>query len=291
MSAEPIQLAKSGILLENEKYYHIYNRANGNENLFRVKDDYLRFLKLYERHIPPVADTLAWVLMANHFHLVVRIKSERYYKYSRPKDGGKVILRGAPITPSPNDLPNDLPSADRSPFPGEAVSFEDVKWETEDDETYVAPNHLSSSDLSSPDLSASEGPESVRKKEREREKERNRKSANPTNHFSNLFNAYTKYVNLKHSRTGNLFQRSFKRKPIDSEDYLRQAIIYVHQNPVKHGFVPLLHDYHWTSYHDYINPNTYSNAIKSTLFELFDDIENFIAVHQSHTDFGDFEAF
>lgn len=32
------------------------------------------FLKLYEHHIVPVADTFAYCLMKNHFHLLVKIK-------------------------------------------------------------------------------------------------------------------------------------------------------------------------------------------------------------------------
>lgn len=40
-------------------YYHIYNRANGSENLFREEANYFRFLELYEKYINPVADTFA----------------------------------------------------------------------------------------------------------------------------------------------------------------------------------------------------------------------------------------
>ena len=35
------------------------------------------FLSLYDKYISPVADTYAWVLMGNHFHLLVRIKNPR----------------------------------------------------------------------------------------------------------------------------------------------------------------------------------------------------------------------
>jgi putative transposase len=62
--------------LENGKYYHIYNRGNNREDLFRSKENYEYFLRLYEKYIYPIADTYAWVLMKNHFHLLVRIKEE-----------------------------------------------------------------------------------------------------------------------------------------------------------------------------------------------------------------------
>src|SRR5690606_10519986 len=53
---------------------HIYNHGNGDDLLFREEENYRYFLQQYQRHIPPVADTLAWCLMPNHFHLLVKIK-------------------------------------------------------------------------------------------------------------------------------------------------------------------------------------------------------------------------
>ena len=54
--------------------YHIYNHGNGDDLLFRDEENYRYFLQQYQKHIPPVADTLAWCLMPNHFHLLVKIK-------------------------------------------------------------------------------------------------------------------------------------------------------------------------------------------------------------------------
>ena len=53
--------------LERGKYYHIYNRGNNRENIFLQERNYAYFLKLYARHIEPVADTFAYCLMRNHF--------------------------------------------------------------------------------------------------------------------------------------------------------------------------------------------------------------------------------
>ena len=55
-------------------YYHIYNRGNNREDLFREERNYRYFLQLYARHVHPIADTFAYCLMRNHFHLLVRIK-------------------------------------------------------------------------------------------------------------------------------------------------------------------------------------------------------------------------
>jgi len=37
--------------MEPEKFYHIYNHANGSENLFRSDENYSYFLKRYEHFI------------------------------------------------------------------------------------------------------------------------------------------------------------------------------------------------------------------------------------------------
>ncbi len=63
-------------MLLPDKYYHIYNHAIGDENLFREEENYYYFLQKYAQHITPIADTFAYCLMPNHFHLLVRIKRE-----------------------------------------------------------------------------------------------------------------------------------------------------------------------------------------------------------------------
>ena len=61
--------------LENGKYYHIYNRGINSATLFKEKTNFEHFLKLYDYHINPIAETYAWCLMKNHFHFLVRIKN------------------------------------------------------------------------------------------------------------------------------------------------------------------------------------------------------------------------
>lgn len=58
------------------KYYHIYNHANGEENLYSNEENYCFFLRKFAEYINPVADTFAYCLMPNHFHLLIQIKSE-----------------------------------------------------------------------------------------------------------------------------------------------------------------------------------------------------------------------
>jgi REP element-mobilizing transposase RayT len=60
--------------LRRGAYYHIYNRGNNRENVFREPRNYAYFLKLYAHYVEPVAETYAYCLLVNHFHFLVRIK-------------------------------------------------------------------------------------------------------------------------------------------------------------------------------------------------------------------------
>ena len=54
--------------------YHIVSRAMGNEKLFLHDENYRFFLARYQKYISPVADTLAFSILPNHFHFMVQIK-------------------------------------------------------------------------------------------------------------------------------------------------------------------------------------------------------------------------
>jgi len=66
--------------LQYGEYYHIYNRGNNKELLFKEPQNYSYFLSLYLKYIDPIADTLAYCLMPNHVHFVIRIKEEKEIK-------------------------------------------------------------------------------------------------------------------------------------------------------------------------------------------------------------------
>jgi REP element-mobilizing transposase RayT len=44
------------------------------KNLFKEERNYELFLEKYYRHIYAVAETFAYCLMPNHFHLMIRIR-------------------------------------------------------------------------------------------------------------------------------------------------------------------------------------------------------------------------
>ena len=61
-------------------YYHIYNRGVNGENIFVEERNYDLFLRLYEKHLSPVTDLLAYCMLRNHFHISVRVRSEEEIK-------------------------------------------------------------------------------------------------------------------------------------------------------------------------------------------------------------------
>jgi len=156
--------------LQPATYYHIFNHANADEDLFRNTENYRYFLQQYHKHIDIIADTYSFCLMPNHFHLLVRIK--------------------------PVEILNQH-------LPG----FKNL-------EGVDASNLLS-------------------------------------RQFSNFFNSYTKSFNKMYERHGSLFLKNFKRKPIIDVNYLIECILYIHLNPVKHGFRQHPADWESSSYHDF----------------------------------------
>lgn len=157
--------------LQAGSYYHIYNRGNNREKLFFEERNYEYFLKLYIRYVSPIADTFAYCLMGNHFHLLVRIKTEEEYIQ---------LIKTS------------------------QYSYPDNNFQKE--------------------------------------------TFQPSKHFSNLFNAYTKAINKAYGRTGSLFEECFKRLPVTSDSYFLNLIFYIHYNPQKHGFVDNFRDWRWSSY-------------------------------------------
>ena len=72
-------------MLQFDTYYHIYNHANGDDNLFREQKNYPFFLEKYHQHIDPIANTIAYCLMPNHFHLLIKIKTEAEVAVNLPQ--------------------------------------------------------------------------------------------------------------------------------------------------------------------------------------------------------------
>ena len=177
--------------LERGKYYHIYNRGNNRENIFLEERNYSYFLKLYARHIEPIADTFAYCLMQNHFHLLARIKDEQDLS-------GLADLTGL---------------------------------------------------------------------------------KDPSQAFSNLFNAYARAINKAYHRTGALFQRPFGRILVTSEAYFVRLVIYIHQNPQKHGFVTDFSDWPYSSYHTLLSAKA-THLKRGAVLTWFGSADEMAATHR-----------
>ena len=173
--------------LEHGKYYHIYNRGINSDILFKENCNYEHFLKLYDIHIEPIAETYAWCLMKNHFHFLIRIKN-----------------------------------------------LEEINEE---------------------------------------------KKIQPSQSFSNLFNAYTKAFNKKYNRHSALFERPFRRKPIEDEKYFQNGIAYIHNNPVHHNICEHPLNYPWSSYITCLSDKP-TKLKRKEVIAIFHDIENFKYVHE-----------
>jgi REP element-mobilizing transposase RayT len=186
--------------LQPEKYYHIYNRGINGCPIFTEPSNYQHFLMLYDKYISPVAETYAWVLMGNHFHLLVKIR-----------DADKILSN--------------------------IEDFENIR--------------------------------SLKVEKRINQQ------------FSNLFNAYSKAFNKKYQRTGSLFEHPFRRKLINSEAYLKRVLIYIHNNPVHHGFCESPIEYGWSSYLTCVSDKE-TQLKREELRSWFDDLDHFKQQHLKH---------
>lgn len=62
--------------IEPDNYYHIYNRGIDGCKIFFDEKNYDYFLKLFKEKILPIAEIYSYCLLPNHFHFMVKIKSE-----------------------------------------------------------------------------------------------------------------------------------------------------------------------------------------------------------------------
>jgi len=96
--------------------------------------------------------------------------------------------------------------------------------------------------------------------------------------FSNLFNSYAKSINIAYNRTGSLFQEHLQKNRIENEEYLKQLIVYVHLNPVKHKFTESFETYLHSSYRSFMS-NKETGIDRDFILELFGGLENFKFYH------------
>jgi REP element-mobilizing transposase RayT len=69
--------------------------------------------------------------------------------------------------------------------------------------------------------------------------------------FADFLNAYAKGFNTMYKRGGSVFRESVYREPVLDEQYYINLVRYIHNNPVKHGFVANASDWPYSSIHSY----------------------------------------
>jgi REP element-mobilizing transposase RayT len=110
-----------------------------------------------------------------------------------------------------------------------------------------------------------------------------KKKFNPSQSFSNLFNAYAKAINKRYGRTGSLFEERFGRIPVTNDSYFMTLIFYIHYNPQKHGFVGDFRDWEWSSYHALVGAGG-TRMKRIEVLNLFDGLQGFEEFHQGRLD-------
>ncbi|MBX3038133.1 MAG: hypothetical protein KF758_14570 [Anaerolineales bacterium] len=102
----------------------------------------------------------------------------------------------------------------------------------------------------------------------------------PSKYFSNFFNAYARGVNIATQRTGALFERPFKRIPVESEAYLLRLMVYIHQNPQKHKFVEDFREWNYSSYHALVSDDVPTRLQRERVMQMFRSRQDFVKIHQ-----------
>lgn len=90
-----------------------------------------------------------------------------------------------------------------------------------------------------------------------------------------LHTAYTMYFNKKYERVGAVFQGRFKAKLIDTDEYLLHVSRYIHINPLEllqpqgPALSLELEKYPWSSYEEYINPQSKPLCDRTIILNYF----------------------
>lgn len=102
---------------------------------------------------------------------------------------------------------------------------------------------------------------------------------NPSQQFSNHFNAYSKAFNNAYERIGSLFHNPFKRIQITSNKHLIQLVKYIHQNPQKHGPIDDFRLWPYSSCQELVLPGS-TKLQRKDVYSWFGGLDEFAECHQ-----------
>ena len=92
-----------------------------------------------------------------------------------------------------------------------------------------------------------------------------------------FISCYTQSYNKANNRHGALLESPFKRLKINSEEYLKNLIVYIHLNPsdLKENYA----DFRFSSYMATLSKNK-TNVKRDEVIKIFENLENFIYSHR-----------
>ena len=179
-------MAKRNVVFKAGRCFHIYNRGAGKAKIFFEEDNYIYFLKKMKEYSAEYEfSIIAYCLMPNHFHLLVRQDSEQ---------------------------PLNI-----------ALGF--------------------------------------------------------------MFNAYTKAINKRYSRSGTLFEGSFKSIEVEDKKYLLELCRYIHRNPIDDGLVKNIEDWKYSNYHEWVNKRNgslFDEQFRDKYFPSGKGYKTFVMTHFSN---------
>ncbi len=91
-----------------------------------------------------------------------------------------------------------------------------------------------------------------------------------------VLNAYTKYFNIKHQRSGPLWQSRFKSVAVEDDEQLLHLTRYTHLNPTSANLVDNPEDWEYSSYREYVNFEEYICDYKDLLTILPKQYKKFV---------------
>ncbi len=124
-------------------FYHIYNRGINGEDLFKEERNYAFFLKQYAKYIQPVAETYAYCLMKNHFHLLVKTREAeeiiRHFNVGRVQNPSDVMDAAKIISNQFSKLFNSYAQAINKAYGRTGGLFEELfrRIPVDDDDYFV----------------------------------------------------------------------------------------------------------------------------------------------------------
>lgn len=102
-----------------------------------------------------------------------------------------------------------------------------------------------------------------------------------THQFRKLFQSYAMAYNKQHSRVGTLFQTPFKRALVVENEYLRNLILYIHQNPQQHQLIDNFRDWNWSSFHSIMFRKKRGITNTQLTLEMVGGLQEFLFLHQN----------